>query len=276
MLNRREILKRAIHDCMSEMYKKAQPSADFDQIIEDYKAGKIKKDERVYERHYLSQEEFLHIRDKYKEAYRINEEWKPNIEVLEKYLVEGGLKDKYIPEEVDEDGMRHPGYRSSEKVPPLKEQILNIMKEFDCSEVAQEVGEKIYDKVIETIKNCKEFYQFDRESRDFDIAMALGSSPTSDPETVKKWWKENKALDIDIEVRNPLLFWEQDYYGDEFEEVMEDEYGKNWKEIKDKEWKEEVARKKKEQEEKFKEFCEKYNKENNEDDNCGCIKEGRI
>lgn len=258
MLNRRDIIKRAIHDCMIEMYRKAQPSADFDQIIEDYKAGKIGKDERVYERHYLSQEEFSYIRDKYKDAYRINEEWKPNIEVLEKYLVEGGLKDKYIPEEVDEDGMRHPGYRSSEKVSALKPQILAIMKEFDCSEVAQEVGEKIYDKVMETIKNCKEFYQFDHEGRDFDIAVALGASPTSNPETVKKWWKENKGIDIKIEEHNPLLFWEQDYYKDEFEEVMKDEYGENWKEIKDKEWKEEVAKKKKEQEEKFKEFCEKY------------------
>ncbi len=276
MLNRREILKKAVHDCMCEMYKKAQPSADLDQIIEDYKAGKIGKDERVYERYYLSQEEFLYIRDKYKEAYRIKEEWKPNIEVLEKYLVEGGLKDKYIPEEVDEDGMRHPGYRSSEKVPPLKELILDIMKDFDMSEAAAEVGEQIYDKVMETIKNCKDFYMFDREERDFDIGVALGASPTSNPGDVKKWWKENKALDIEIEERNPLLFWEKEYYGDEFEEVMKDEYGDNWKEIWDKKWKDEVEQKKKDEEQRFKEFCEKYNKENNEDDNCGCIKEGRI
>ena len=40
MLNRREVLDKAIHDCYREMYAKAQPSADWDQIVQEFKDGK--------------------------------------------------------------------------------------------------------------------------------------------------------------------------------------------------------------------------------------------
>ena len=90
MLDRDEILKKAYHECMAEMYAKAQPSADYYQLLEDAKNGKISKDERIYERHYLSHEEFKHILGKYKDAYNIRSHWEDDIEVLEKYIKEGG------------------------------------------------------------------------------------------------------------------------------------------------------------------------------------------
>jgi hypothetical protein len=130
MLDRKEIIQRAFDDCMREMYAKSQPEADYDNLIQEYKDGKIGKDERIYDRHYLSQEEFLYIRNKYKEAYNIKSHWKDDIEVLEDYLNKGGLKDKYIPEKKDPDGFVHPGYRSSEKVPPLKDQIDEVITNF--------------------------------------------------------------------------------------------------------------------------------------------------
>jgi hypothetical protein len=43
-------------------------------------------------------------------------------------------------------------------------------------------------------------------------------------EKKKEYWK-SQGVDLDIEIRNPLLFWDQDYYGDSFEEVMEEDYG---------------------------------------------------
>jgi len=80
------------------------------------------------------------------------------------------------------------------------------------------------------LESCKNFYRFDRTESDFRIAIFLGASPSSNKEAVKKWWKDNKGIDIEIEDRNPSLLWDKDYYGDEFEEVMKEEYGENWRE----------------------------------------------
>ena len=256
MLDRKEIIQRAFDDCMREMYAKSQPEADYDNLIQEYKDGKIGKDERIYDRHYLSQEEFLYIRNKYKEAYNIKSHWKDDIEVLEDYLNKGGLKDKYIPEKKDPDGFVHPGYRSSEEVPPLKEQINEIITKFHGGKYPDQ--ERLVDNLIKTImnniSNCKNFYRFDAEESSFDCNIALGASPSSSMKNVKEWWKENYNVDIEIEERNPLLLWDQDYYEDEFEEVMEEEDGPNWKEKWDKKWKDQVAKKKAEHEKKLEEF----------------------
>ena len=247
MLDRDKILEKAYNECMAEMYAKAQPSADYYQLCEDAKNGKIGKDERVYERYYLSQEEFLHIRDKYVKAYGMEGTWKSNIELLEQYLTEGGTKDKYIESHTDENGHYHPGYRGYEKVKPIKEQIESILNnEFASGEVSPFVKDAIRDKIAEivmtTISDCKEFYRFDREESTFGASIALGPSPCSNKDTVIEYWK-SQGIDIEIEERNPLLLWEQDYYGDEFEEVMIDEYGEDWKEQFDNKWKEEIRKK---------------------------------
>ena len=143
--------------------------------------------------------------------------------------------------------------------------LKNLQKEknlyFEHKELNQdrtELTDDITNKVMETIHNCKEYYKFDREEEQFSIAIALGASPTSNSETVKKWWKDNYNVDIEIEERNPLLFWEQDYYGDEFESVMEEEDGPNWKEIWDKKWQDELDNRKRMTDEKLKQFYEKY------------------
>lgn len=251
MLDRQKIIEKAFHDCMKEMYARSQPSVDYDQLLEDAKSGKIGKDEAVYERYYLSTEEFNHIRWKYIEAYNIKESWTSNIELLEKYLNEGGTKDKYIKAHTDEYGY-HPGYRGYEKVAPIRDQIQQIIKE-EIGDECVGCGNKIADAVMNIIKNCKEFYKFDREESSFSCSLALGASPSSNPETVKKYWK-TQGIDIDIEIRNPLLFWDQEYYGDEFEDVMIEEYGENWKEIKDNEWKEKINRENEEREKRMQEL----------------------
>lgn len=248
-LKRDDILSKAIHDCYIEMYAKAQPPADYDNLVEEYNSGKIGKDERIYERHYLSMDEFIYIRDKYVQAYRMTKLWDEDIEILEDYLKNGGSKDKYIPKRTDENGFVHSGYKGYEKVPPLIEQIFTCLYEYTEEHEAQDIAERINKIVMDTISDCKNFYKFDREESDFGIAVALGASPTCNPETVKKWWKENYDVDVEIEERNPLLFWEQDEYGDDFEEIMENEYGENWKEYWDNRWKKEKEEKAKEKEE---------------------------
>lgn len=237
MLDRKEILERAYHECMAEMYAKSQPSADYNQLLEDAKNGKIGKDERVYERYYLSHEEFKHILGKYKEAYNIKSHWIDDIEVLERYIKEGGSKDKYIESQTDEKGNYHPGYRSYEKVKPLKEQLSDVLEEYSLYD--ENMHNKLYDTVTNIIDTCKNFYRFDREESSFDCSVALGPSPNSCAESVIQYWA-HQGVDIKIEERNPLLLWDMDYYGDDFEEVMKDEYGDNWKEYWDNKWKEEI------------------------------------
>lgn len=237
MLDRKEILERAYHECMAEMYAKSQPSADYNQLLEDAKNGKIGKDERVYERYYLSHEEFKHILGKYKEAYNIKSHWIDDIEVLERYIKEGGSKDKYIEAHTDEKGNYHPGYRSYEKVKPIKEQLSDVLEEYSLYN--ENMHNKLYDTVTNIIDTCKNFYRFDREESSFDCSIALGPSPNSCAEAVIQYWA-HQGVDIKIEERNPLLLWDMDYYGDDFEEVMKDEYGDNWKEYWNNKWKEEI------------------------------------
>lgn len=261
MLDRKKIIEQAFHDCMKEMYARSQPPVNYDQLLEDAKNGKIGKDEPVYERYYLSSEEFNYIRNKYIEAYNIKESWNSNIELLEEYLTKGGIKDKYIEAHTDEYGY-HPGYRGYENVAPIRDQIQQIIKE----EIGDEFvgcGNKILEAVMNTIKNCKNFYRFDREQSSFSCSLSLGPSPTIDPNTVKEYWK-SQGVDVDIEIRNPLLFWDQEYYGDEFEEVMKDEYGENWKEIKYNEWQENVCKEKEEREKRMKEFMNQIKAKENE------------
>jgi len=256
-LEREDVLCKAYEDCIREMFAKAQPAADFDNIIEEVKAGKIdeEKDGPIYDRHYLSHAEFTYILNKYMKAYRINSEWDEDVEVVEKYLFEGGTKDKYIDAYTDENGNYHSGYRGYEDVPPLKELILKeIYKWIDNEDQCNGAANAITKIVMDTISTCKNFYMFNVDEQKFRNTVCMRCSPTGSAETVKKWWKDHYDVDIEIEERNPLLFWEKDYYGDEFEEIMEEEYGEDWKEIWDKKWKDEEAQKKAERDKKFEEM----------------------
>ena len=247
MLDREEVLVKAVKDCYREMFAKAQPAADWDNLIAEYKAGKINedKDGPVYDRHYLSYDEYVYIVNKYIDAYKIATEWKDHIDILKEYLIQGGSKDKYIESYTDENGNYHPGTRGYEKVPALKKQLYDIIyDEYDANgEIAEDVTNKVVNKVIELIETCQNFYSFNIDEQKFRNTLAMGATPTSNKETVKKWWKEHYNTDITIEDRNPLLFWEMDNYGDNFEEVMEEEYGENWKADWDKKWKDQIAEK---------------------------------
>lgn len=231
-VDKETILEEAINNCMREMYKKAQPSEDWDHIVYKYQSGEISKDEIVYNRYYLSQEEFTYILNKYLRAYRLENKWPEYVEVVEKYLREGGLKDYYVPGKVDKDGFKHPAYRSTKKVPPIQESIYKILNSKKPDEDNNLLAKKIADKVLESIKTCKDFYKFGRRDEEaFSVNIALGASPTCNPKTVIEYWKsQGKDIKIDERHYDSDVFWEEDEYGEDFEAIMEDEYGKNWKE----------------------------------------------
>ena len=267
-MDRNDILNEAYHNCMREMYAKAQPEADWDNILEEYQSGKLTRNDHVYDRHYLSMDEFMYIRNKYKEAYNIDTHWKNNIETLEELFKEGGLKDKYIPEQIDEDGFRHPGYRSSEPVLPLNELIEEVIKDSSNEELinsqeTKDLANAITNKIFETINNYKRFYRYDREAEAFDCDISLGASPISNPETVKQWWKENYNVDIEIEERIPRLFWYRDAgYTDEDLQYEFSDYGDTWEECYKKlydEWKEEEKQKEMKALEDLEKLREKFN-----------------
>ena len=266
-ITRDDVLSRAVEDCYRELFAKAQPEADYDNLLEEYRLGKIDedKDGPIYNRHYISYEEYIYIINKYIEAYKIESEWKSDVGVVEDYLNEGGSKDKYIEEYTDEYGDYHPGYRGYEKVPPLKDQIINVLNNFNGGKCPDQ--ERLVDNlmtvIMDDIATCKDFYQFNMDECKFRNTLAFGSTPTFNKETVKQWWKEHYNVDIEIEERNPLLFWEYDYYGDEIDEVMSDEYGDNWKEIWDKKWKDQVAKKKAEHDAWIKKLEEQQNEKTN-------------
>lgn len=248
MLDRDIIIKRAIDECMEEMYQKAQPSASYKELVEKVKAKDIhdSHEDPIYDRYYLSLKEFDYIKNKYSEAYGFKPHWKEDIEVLEEYLKKGGNKDKYIPTTMEEGGSIHPGYRSYEKVKPLRSQIHELIADED-------VANKVTDLVFNTIKECKNYYKFDKTQEIFDFHICLGASPTSNKETVKKYW-ESQGKSVEIEDRNPLLLWDMDYYGSEFENVMLDEYGPDWKEFWDKKYQDKLEEDKKHREEELKKW----------------------
>lgn len=234
MVTRDTIIKQAYHECMKEMYAKAQPSTDWDQIVQDQRDGKITKDTLIYNRHYLSQDEFMYILDKYVKAYRLQDEWSSNMDTLINYINDGGYRDKWIDARTDENGSYHPGHRDYENVLPLNKQILNVISKYGCRE--GEMYDEICNTINTTIEGCKNYYKFDREYSSFSAAIALGVSPTSNSEVVKEYWK-TQGVDLEIEERNPLLFWEKDYYGDEFEDVMKYDFGEDWEEYWYNKWK---------------------------------------
>jgi predicted DsbA family dithiol-disulfide isomerase len=63
----------------------------------------------------------------------------------------------------------------------------------------------------------------------------LGASPTSNSDTVIEHWRK-QGVEVDIEWRNPLLLWEMDEYGDDFDEYMAEEYGDDWEDYWKREW----------------------------------------
>lgn len=224
ILNRNDVLHEAYIECLTEMYAKSQPPADFKKLNEDVKNGVIdeKNDTPIHDRHYLSYEEYEYILGKYCDAYGITGTWKKNLDFIISYFKGNGFNEVYVNDKTDEKGFKYPSHKKTIPVPSIE----NVIKEKYDAHIAEDISNLI----IEYINNCKNFYKFDLEESNFKGSIALGCSPTFNKNTVIEYWK-NKGTDIVIKERNPLLFWDKDYYGDEYETMMVETYGENWEEI---------------------------------------------
>lgn len=181
--DRRDMIEKAIIDCLDEMYRKSQPSITWDEI---QKQAKENPERRIWQEHYLSTKQYEEIQNKYMDMYRIGNEWDSNINLVEEYLTKGGTKDKYIEAYTDADGNYHPGYRGYEKVTPIANQIEAILLEqLEPGNRAESLKNNIVDAVMNTIGYCKEFYCFNREEVSFRFNVS-NYSPNSNIEAVRE------------------------------------------------------------------------------------------
>lgn len=180
---RRDMVEKAIIECLDEMYRESQPSITWDEIQEQ---ARVNPNRSIWQEHYLPQWKYKDIQEKYMRVYRIKEEWNGNIELLEEYLNKGGTKDKYIPEQIDELGFKHPGYRGYEKVEPIANQIETILLEqLEPGSRTESLKKNIVDAVMNTIGYCKEYYCFNREEISFRFNVS-NYSPNSNIEAVRE------------------------------------------------------------------------------------------
>lgn len=188
------ILDECVINCLHEMYKWAQPSLDFKDYYKKLQNNEVVDDKEspMYEHHYLSNDNFLKIRDHYLNAYNLRPYWKTYCEVIKDYLLKGGHRDIFIE---GKDGK--PGYRSSEKTLP----ITSFLNKEDS------------DKIAKLLDDCANFYRFDRKCEGISATLSLGPSPTCNKEAVIKYWK-SQGKDITIEDFNV----EDKIYGTDDEE----------------------------------------------------------
>lgn len=207
-IDRKVILGQAINNCLREMYRKSQPSGDYDEYVRQLQEGEIKEEpgKEIYRRHYLSQEEFQYILDKYVIAYGMHDKWNDYFDLLVEYLGKDPCK-----EVRDENGEPH-----LINLGTLKNKIEEAIKdEFDDKENLEKISSMIMDAVLDRIEECRKYYKHDIEESSFRFAIALSyGSPTSNKEEVKKYWAERGA-NIEIVEHNPDDFWGKDYYGED-------------------------------------------------------------
>lgn len=195
---RRDMISKAAIECLDEMYRSSQPRITWNEIVrianEDPKRS-------VWQEHYLPQWLYVDIQEKYMNMYKISSDWRAHVDLVKKYLIEGGTKDKYIPEKIDKSGFKHPGYRGYEEIPSISVKINDIItKHYGQVEPGQNhLVKKIVDAVMENVNDCEQFFDTNREEIGF--RMDVGNySPNSNIEAVREFYKNDPHIKIhDIE-----------------------------------------------------------------------------
>lgn len=193
--NKEQIMREAVDRCLAELYYFAQPSVE--NIEEAIKIEGDSEESSFINKHYISTEDYKEIVEKYIRIYNIESGFKDHCEIIIDDFESGYAVDKYIKNEGE------PGYRGYESKPNLSEQI----------------GEESAQKVIEIIKNRKNFYRFDREADCFRFTM-MNYSPTSNKSRVIEYWK-SQGKEIEIIDRDPTYNYERFYLGLSEESINE-------------------------------------------------------
>jgi len=234
------VLETIKYKCLKEMYLRAQPSVDYDDLLKDHfkRISDGLKAESFYERYYLSHEECKYIVNKYIDSYHLNDDWDDTFDLLLKDVNRVISVDKYIPGEGDSPG--HKGYEYKEPLNVLIEKILNPEFEVSKEEIdrlarsfseknpfkVSDIATKIFNLFNDFLKERKDFYQRNQLANAFSCQIYLGVSPNSSLERVEEYWKEHGLnLEIDPRHHDENYFWceEHDYLDDDINEVVDED-----------------------------------------------------
>lgn len=235
MINRDDVLSKAVDDCLKELYTLVVPKVTWEEFKEECKiySEKYKKWESErktnpeldkksktecigpapYEFYFLPREIMKDICDSYVHAYKIDnqQELLDTIETLKNYCKEP-IVDKYIDDWTDETGFHHPGYRSYDHPNNLEKEITKILTKYDDS-MDSEQGEEIVNKFFEFLDMAGNFFNWNRDLNSFNMSVYMGPSPHTNKEAVIKNWKEYRNQDIEINEEQI----KKDYYGEELD-----------------------------------------------------------
>ena len=184
MIERDDILMRAVDECVTEMYAWAQPPVDYKKCLDGTLKPLDTKDDMFYKRHYLSHENICYIIDRFIYNYHIGNDWCSNMELLKNYITSSeSVKDVYIKED------NKPGYRGYEKIKPLQDIVKN---------------ETEYKAILDLLDNAAHTYSRDSELSSFNWATMFGCEPISNKEVVEEYWREHgypdfTCIDFNIE-----------------------------------------------------------------------------
>ena len=218
MLTRRDLLCKAVDDCMKEIYRHVQPSVEWDEFInqnqEYLKKEKewdgLDRDNRPkkkdycgpapYEFYYIPNWVMKEITDSYVSAYKIDnhKELVDIIDILKNYF-DTPTVDKYVDDYTDEYGNHHPGYRSYDNPDNIMTEIRKILSQACTEESVDVISKQLYDKIFCFFDMAAKFFSWNAELNSFNCSVYLGCSPNSNKEAVIKNWKEYKGIDIDID-----------------------------------------------------------------------------
>ena len=245
MLTRRDLLSKALDDCMKDIYSFVQPSVDWDTFVEENKIYSNKF--KVWERYkYLDNKE--NKSEKELEEYSTYPIAKWKNKSIKECIGPRPYEFYYIPKEIMKDIVDL--YVSIYKMDSKQELLdtISILKKY-CeapivdkyiSDYTDEHGnhhpgyrgydhpdnlekelEKILhntstvriiqDKFFEFLDMAGNFYDWNGELNSFNISVYLGPSPNSNKEAVIENWKKYRNQDIEIneeEIKN-------EYYGEE-------------------------------------------------------------
>ena len=168
MVRREEILGEALERCLTEMYKRSQPSIAWKKIKELFESGYYNDENRFFDQHYLSVEEYDEIVKSFISAYCMQNLFKEHCDLVYDYLENGGYKDVF--EKETEDG---PTLRKVERTEKLSEVV----------------GEENAKKCLELISLCRNFFRGEIDETTFRVNV-MNFAPSTDKEAVQKYWDE--------------------------------------------------------------------------------------
>lgn len=236
MINRDDVLSKAVNGCLEELYTLVVPKITWEEFKEECKIysekynkweserkintelDKKSKTEYIgpapYEFYYLPKEIMKDVCDSYVHAYRLDhqQELLDTIETLKNYCKEP-IVDKYIDDWTDETGFHHPGYRSYDRPDNLEKEINKLLcKQFNSPELSG-ISTKVTNKFFEFLDMAGNFFNWNRDLNSFNVSVYMGPSPNSYKEAVIENWKKYRNQDIEIDEEQI----KKDYYGEELD-----------------------------------------------------------